>query len=43
MVRVDLKSRYKAHQIALRAGFLTVNEVRALEDREPLSEGGAVA
>jgi HK97 family phage portal protein len=42
MVRVDLKSRYEAHEIALRAGFLTVNEVRALEDRGPLpgSEGG---
>jgi HK97 family phage portal protein len=40
MVRVDLKSRYEAHEIALRAGFLTVNEVRALEDRGPLPEGG---
>jgi HK97 family phage portal protein len=43
MVRVDLKTRYEAHEIALRAGFLTINEVRALEDRGPLSEGGAVA
>jgi HK97 family phage portal protein len=44
MVRVDLKSRYEAHEIALRAGFLTVNEVRELEDRGPLPEaGGAVA
>ena len=43
MVRVDLKSRYEAHEIAIRAGFLTVNEVRALEDRGPLSEGGTVA
>jgi HK97 family phage portal protein len=43
MVRVDLKSRYEAHEIALRAGFLTVNEVRALEDRGPLSEGSTVA
>jgi HK97 family phage portal protein len=42
MVRVDLKSRYEAHEIAIRAGFLTVNEVRALEDRGPLP-GGAVA
>jgi HK97 family phage portal protein len=40
MVRVDLKSRYEAHEIAIRAGFLTVNEVRALEDRGPLPEGG---
>ena len=43
MVRVDLKSRYEAHEIAIRAGFLTVNEVRALEDRGPLpDQGGAV-
>jgi HK97 family phage portal protein len=41
MVRVDLKSRYEAHEIALRAGFLTVNEVRELEDRGPLPEGGS--
>jgi HK97 family phage portal protein len=44
MVRVDLKSRYEAHEIALRAGFLTINEVRELEDRGPLpGAGGAVA
>jgi phage portal protein BeeE len=45
MVRVDLKTRYEAHAIALASGFLTVNEVRALEDRGPLptQDGGAVA
>jgi HK97 family phage portal protein len=43
MVRTDLKSRYEAHRIAIEAGFLTVNEVRELEDRGPLTEGGAVA
>jgi HK97 family phage portal protein len=45
MVRVDLLTRYQAHEIAIRAGFLTVNEVRELEDRGPLPEqgGGAVA
>ena len=36
MVRVDLKSRYEAHEIGIRAGFLTVNEARELEDRPPL-------
>jgi phage portal protein BeeE len=41
MVRADLKTRYEAHAIALASGFLTVNEVRALEDRGPLPEGGA--
>jgi HK97 family phage portal protein len=35
-VRPTLKERYEAHEIALRAGFLTVDEVRELEDRPPL-------
>jgi HK97 family phage portal protein len=43
MVRAALRDRYEAHRIAIEAGFLTVNEVRALEDRGPLPEGGAVA
>ena len=42
MVRTDLKSRYEAHKLAIEAGFLTVNEVRALEDRGPLAQGGPV-
>ena len=36
-LRSDTKSRYEAHQIALSAGFLTVDEVRALEDLAPLN------
>jgi HK97 family phage portal protein len=43
LLRPTTLDRYQAHEIALRAGFLTVNEVRALEDRPPLPEGGAVA
>jgi HK97 family phage portal protein len=43
MVRATLKDRYDAHAVALASGFLTVNEVRELEDRGPLPEGGAVA
>ncbi|GAA3193989.1 phage portal protein [Dactylosporangium siamense] len=35
-LRADTLTRYQAHQIALNAGFLTVDEVRALEDRPPL-------
>jgi HK97 family phage portal protein len=35
-VRPTLKERYEAHEIALRSGFLTVNEVRELENRPPL-------
>ena len=37
-LRADLLTRYQAHEIGLRAGFLTVDEVRALEDLEPLRE-----
>lgn len=52
LLRTDTKTRYEAHKIGLDAGFLTVNEVRALEDLPPLVEpappateqtGGAVA
>jgi HK97 family phage portal protein len=36
LLRTDLLSRYQAHEIGLRAGFLTVDEVRDLENRSPL-------
>jgi HK97 family phage portal protein len=36
LLRTDLKSRYESYEIGLRAGFLTFDEVRQLEDREPL-------
>ena len=36
LLRTDLKTRYESYQIGLAAGFLTVDEVRELEDREPL-------
>jgi HK97 family phage portal protein len=35
-VRATLRDRYEAHKVAIEAGFLTVNEVRELEDRPPL-------
>jgi HK97 family phage portal protein len=35
MLRDATLDRYKAHQIGLAAGFLTVNEVRELEDLDP--------
>jgi HK97 family phage portal protein len=38
LLRTDTKTRYEAHEIGLRAGFLTVDEARELEDREPLPE-----
>lgn len=36
LLRPDTTARYAAHQVAIAAGFLTVDEVRALEDRPPL-------
>jgi HK97 family phage portal protein len=36
LLRTDLKTRYEAHAIGINAGFLTVDEARELEDREPL-------
>lgn len=39
LLRPDTKTRYEAYQTALNGGFMTVNEVRALEDRDPLEEG----
>jgi HK97 family phage portal protein len=39
-VRATLRERYEAHRVAIEAGFLTVAEVRELEDRPPLPEGG---
>lgn len=42
--RGDLKTRYEAHKIAIESGFRTVNEVRELEELQPLeSEGVAGA
>lgn len=38
VLRSDTLTRYQAHQIGLSGGFLTVDEVRALEDRAPLPE-----
>jgi HK97 family phage portal protein len=36
LLRTDLKTRYESYAIGLDKGFLTIEEVRALEDREPL-------
>lgn len=37
ILRSDTLSRYQAHEIGVRAGFLTKDEARALEDRPPLT------
>ena len=36
ILRADTSTRYAAHEVALRAGFLTVDEVREMERRPPL-------
>lgn len=38
VLRSDTKTRYEAHEIALKNGFLTADEVRELEHRPPLPE-----
>jgi HK97 family phage portal protein len=37
LLRGDLMTRYKSYELGLRNGFLTLDEVRALEDRGPIS------
>lgn len=39
LLRSDLKSRYDAHAVALRAGFKNADEIRALEDLEAIPDG----
>jgi HK97 family phage portal protein len=39
IVRADLKTRYEAHHIALKDGWKSKDEVRALEDLPPLPDG----
>jgi HK97 family phage portal protein len=41
LLRTDLKTRYESYAIGLDKGFLTLDEVRDLEDREPLPAGTA--
>lgn len=36
LLRADTLTRYQAHNLALSAGFLTVDEIRELENRPPL-------
>jgi len=38
LLRTDTLTRYQAHQIALANGFLTVDEVREMEKREPMED-----
>ena len=36
ILRGDAKSRYEAYKIGIESGFLTIDEVREMEDRRPL-------
>ena len=37
-LRPDTTTRYAAHKVAIEAGFLTIDEVRAIEGLNPLHE-----
>ena len=39
VLRSDLATRYNAHASAIRAGWMSVNEVRRIEDMEPIEDG----
>lgn len=39
LYRTDIKTRYEAHRIALDGGFMCPDEVRAIEDLDPISDG----
>ena len=39
ILRADPKTRYEGYRIAIQSGFMTANEIRALEELEP-KEGG---
>lgn len=39
LIRTDIKTRYETYQIAKSIGLLSIDEMRALEDRAPLPDG----
>jgi HK97 family phage portal protein len=42
LVRGDMQSRYGAYKVAREAGFLSVNEIRELEERNGIGEDGDI-
>jgi hypothetical protein len=38
LLRADIQSRFSAYSTAMQAGFLSINEARALEDLEPQTD-----
>lgn len=43
LLRADTLTRYQAHEVAIRARFLTINEVRAMEGLPPIVGGDEMA
>jgi len=43
LLRADTKARYDVYEIALSNGFMTVDEVRALEDLPPMQTPPSVS
>jgi len=39
LLRADIKARYEAHRVALELGFMCVDEVREIENMNPLPNG----
>lgn len=42
LLRPDTKTRYETHKIALDSGFLTIDEVREFENRQPIGDTDSV-
>ncbi|MBB4001585.1 phage portal protein [Aurantimonas endophytica] len=42
LLRTDTEARYKAYEVAIRAGFKTINQVRRLEGDEPVDGGDEI-
>ena len=40
MLRGDVKSRYESYEVGIRSGWLSINEVRGMENLAPLDKGG---
>lgn len=40
VVRADIKARHEVYRIARDIGLLSINEIRALEEKQPLPQGG---
>ena len=39
MLRGDVKSRYESYEVGIRSGWMSINEVRGLENLTPINGG----